>query len=151
MKGRKGIAAWRTLGGGAAYALVLLGVANLVFVLGLGGAGTGLGLARTSTYGDLRLPAVAAVDSTRIGNAIAEAGGGPATLSNRAPADLTDGGQAPPVPQAGPRAMPASTISPSTTPTYTAATQVSTLSVASLLAQIPVTVRFPPARNPKGR
>src|SRR5207237_10664570 len=144
-----------TIGGAAAYVLALLMVANLVFLAGLEGAGaSGLGPARTGTFGDLQLPAIAAVDAGQIAQALIEAGGGPATIGRRAPdllpAEVGGSDQRPPVPQAGPQAQTPSSVSSSTTPTYTAATQVSTLSIASLLAQIPLTVTFPPRAHKAG-
>ena len=152
------VGAWRTAGGAAVYVLALLTVANAVFLAGLTTAGgMGVSLARTGSYRDLHVPAVAAVDPNQMAQAVSEAGGGPATIARRAPDELTDDtssrstagsglGQRS-VPQAGPQATSTTTISPSTTPTYTAATQVSTLSIANLLAQIPLTVTFPPGAH----
>ena len=77
MNWKSRIVAMRTIGGAAAYVLALLMVANLVFLAGLEGAGaSGLGPARTGTFGDLQLPAIAAVDAGQIAQALIEAGGG---------------------------------------------------------------------------
>jgi hypothetical protein len=154
---RFSIGRWRKVGGAAVYVLALLTVANAVFLAGMaGGGGIGFNLARTGTYRDVHVPAVAALDPGRIASAVTEAGGGPATLARRAPDELTAGGGGSgasgsgqrTVPQAGPQATTSTTtISAGSTPTYTGATVVSTISIASLLAEIPLTVTFPPGAH----
>jgi hypothetical protein len=140
------------VGGAAAYVLALVLVANGVFLAGLsGGGGIGVNLARTGIYGDLHVPSVSPVDPAQMAEAVT--GGGRATVARRVPDELTvdqrSGGSSTgsaqrSVPEAGPRAAAPGTISSTTTPTYTAATRVSTLSIASLIAAIPLTITFPP-------
>jgi hypothetical protein len=145
----------RAVGGAAAYVLVLLMVANGVFLAGLaGGGGIGVNLARTGIYADLHVPSVTPVDPGQIAEAVT--GGGQAAVARRVPDELTSadtggsgatGSAQRSVPEAGPRAAAPATISSSTTPTYTASTQVSTLSIASLSAEIPLTITFPPGAH----
>jgi hypothetical protein len=145
----------RAVGGAAAYVLVLLMVANGVFLAGLaGGGGIGVNLARTGIYADLHVPSVTPVDPGQIAEAVT--GGGQAAGARRVPDELTTegaggagstGSAQRSVPEAGPQAAASASVSSTTTPTYTAATKVGTLSIASLLAEIPLTVTFPPGAH----
>jgi hypothetical protein len=147
-------------GGMGAYALVLLGVGQLGFVMGFGtGLGLPSGLARTGTYqGDLRLPGVAAVDPYQMARAVAEAGGGSPTIAGVGvpPIAAEHPAQTGALPVAiTPQLASSATASTSTSataaPAHTGTTQVSTLSIASGVASIPQTLQFPASGQPPKR
>jgi hypothetical protein len=140
---------WSAIAGGLGYAFALLVVAEFAFTLGVGSnLWLPSGMARTGSYqADHRLPAVVAVDAGRVATAILDAEGRAVALpvlGDVTPATaggaLDAGGFGQPQPSSAP-----APIAPATTPTYTGATTTQQLSLASLLAQIPLNLRFPPS------
>jgi len=131
---------WRVAAVAICYIAGLIVVANIAFGTSAVFGGS-TGPARTGGY-NTRLPIVAPVDSDKVAKAIIESTGGAPTIGQPLPADVP----APPTVTANPVAS--QTISVTTTPTYTAATQVSTNPYVSLLALIPTNLTFPPRSNP---
>ena len=132
---------WRVAAVAICYIAGLIVVANIAFGTSAVFGGS-TGPARTGGY-NTRLPIVAPVDSGKVAKAIIESTGGAPTIGQPMPADVP----APPTVTANPVAS--QTITITTTPTYTAATQVSTNPYASLLALIPTNLTFPPRSNPR--
>ncbi len=133
---------WPLVPTALAYVVGLIVVTNLGFGMSIfSGQGASSPPTRTGVYGG-RLPTVAPVDGKEVATAIAEANGGQPTIGLPPPDDSSQG-----------TTTVASTqtvapISSTTTPTYTGATQVSTISIASLLALIPTSLTFPHPANP---
>jgi hypothetical protein len=120
------------------YVVGLLFVANLAFGVSIFFAqGVSAPPASTGMY-DSRLPVVAPVDGKQVAQAITEASGGPPTIGLPLPDDSS------PTPT-----QDVAPISSTTTPTYKATTQVSTMSIASLLAMIPTNLSYPPRAKPQ--
>ncbi len=143
--GRLSPGPWGLLFVAACYVTALLLVSNFAF-----GAGTFInrhdtGSARTGGY-DSRIPMVAAVDPDSMAGAVTEATGGPPTIG--LPLPVTQ-----PSVSTGPSTQPiaAPRITATTTPTYTAATQVTAISWASLVALIPTNLNFPRPAKPHRR
>ena len=134
---------WRVVAVAICYIAGLILVANIAFGTSAVFGGS-TGPARTGGY-NTRLPIVAPVDSGKVAKAIIESTGGAPTIGQPLPADVP----APPTVTANPVAS--RPISITTTPTYTAATQVSTNPYASLLALIPTNLTFPPRGKPHHR
>lgn len=135
----------------AGYMLALALVANFAFGAEFFGAGQYARIAGAGTYGST-LTSAAPVDVQQIAKDISEAGGGPPTIGQPLSAKPK------PAAVAAPATVPSSAttvtlrgtavaVSPTTTPTYKAATTVSNLSIASLLAMIPTNLTFPPQAN----
>ena len=131
---------WRVVAVAICYIAGLILVANIAFGTSAVFGGS-TGPARTGGY-NTRLPIVAPVDSGKVAKAIIESTGGAPTIGQPLPADV-------PAPTVTANPVASQTISITTTPTYTAATQVSTNPYASLLALIPTNLTFPPRSNPR--
>ena len=107
------------------YVAGLLLVANLAFGASpFFGQGVSTPPARTGSY-DSRLPAVAPVDGQQVARAITEASGGPPTIG----LPLRD--------DSSPTPAITAPVTFTTTPTYKATMQVSTIPIASLHALVP--------------
>ena len=133
---------WRVVAVAICYIAGLILVANIAFGTSAVFGGS-TGPARTGGY-NTRLPIVAPVDSGKVAKAIIESTGGAPTIGQPLPADV-------PAPTVTANPVASQTISITTTPTYTAATQVSTNPYASLLALIPTNLTFPPRGKPHHR
>ena len=115
------------------YVAGLLLVANLAFGAStFFGQGVSTPPARTGSY-DSRLPAVAPVDGQQVARAITEASGGPPTIG----LPLRDDSSPTPAITAVASTQYGAPVTFTTTPTYKATMQVSTIPIASLHALIP--------------
>ncbi len=131
---------WTLVPMALAYVAGLVIVANLAFGMSIFfGQGASSPPARTSVYGS-RQPIVAPVDGKQVANAITEANGGPPTIGLPLPDDSSLTQAITTVASI----QPIAPISSTTTPTYKGATQVNTISTASLWALIPTNLSFPP-------
>ena len=133
---------WRVVAVAICYIAGLILVANIAFGTSAVFGGS-TGPARTGGY-NTRLPIVAPVDSGKVAKAIIESTGGAPTIGQPLPADV-------PAPPTVTDPVASRPVSITTTPTYTAATQVSTNPYASLLALIPTNLTFPPRGKPHHR
>jgi hypothetical protein len=125
------------------YVAALMFVANVAFgasVFFVGGSSDRP--ARTALYAGLP-PAAAPIDGSVITPAINEANGGPATIGRAKPADQASS------PTTSSATGKVAAITSSTTATATAQTQLTTLSLATVLALIP-TITLP-ARGKSGQ